>query len=121
MSKSLGNMILARELVSKYGQNLLRLYLFSTHYREEIDYKENDLVGKKTLLEKIYKANHMTSDQTSKNISNLMTRFFTSFEDDLNSPKALDAFDEICSAVLENDSISTTDFMKIISVLGLSI
>ena len=38
MSKSFGNMILARELVSKYGQNLLRLYLFSTHYREEIDY-----------------------------------------------------------------------------------
>ena len=121
MSKSLGNMILARELVSKYGQNLLRLYLFSTHYREEIDYKENDLVGKKTLLEKIYKANHMTSDQTSKNICNLMTQFFTSFEDDLNSPKALDALDEICSAVLENDSISTADFMKITSVLGLSI
>ena len=121
MSKSLGNMILARELVSKYGQNLLRLYLFSTHYREEIDYKENDLLSKKMLLEKIYKANHMTSDQTSKNICNLMTQFFTSFEDDLNSPKALDALDEICSAVLENDSISTADFMKITSVLGLSI
>ena len=121
MSKSLGNMILARDLVSKYGQNLLRLYLFSTHYRDEIDYKENDLLNKKTLLEKIYKTNHKISDKTSKNISNLMTRFFTSFEDDLNSPKALDAFEEICSAVLENDSISTVDFMKIISVLGLSI
>jgi len=121
MSKSLGNMILARDLVSKYGQNLLRLYLFSTHYREEIDYTENDLISKKTLLGKIYKANHMTSDHTSENISNLMTRFFTSFEDDLNSPKALDTLDEICSAVLENDNISTTDFMKIISVLGLSI
>jgi len=38
----------------------------------------------------------------------------------LNSPKALEALDEICSAVLKNDSISTADFMKIISVLGLS-
>ncbi|MGQ0638487.1 MAG: class I tRNA ligase family protein [Nitrososphaerota archaeon] len=121
MSKSLGNMILARDLVSKYGHNLLRLYLFSTHYREEIDYTENDMLSKKTLLEKIYKANHMTSDHTSKNIYNLMTRFFTSFEDDLNLPKALDTLDEICSAVLENDRISTADFMKIISVLGLSI
>jgi len=120
MSKSLGNMILARELVSKYGQNLLRLYLFSTHYREEIDYRENDLSSKKILLEKIYKANHMTSDQTSKKICNLITQFFASFEDDLNSSKALDALDEICSAVLKNDSISTADFMKIISVLGLS-
>jgi cysteinyl-tRNA synthetase len=121
MSKSLGNMILARDLVSKYGQNLLRLYLFSTHYRDEIDYRENDLLSKKTLLEKIYKTNNMTSDQTSKNISNLMTQFFTSFEDDLNSSKALDIFEEICSAVLENDRISKADFMKIISVLGLSI
>lgn len=121
MSKSLGNMVLARDLVSKYGQNLLRLYLFSTNYRDEIDYKENDLLSKKTLLEKIYKTNNITSDQTSKNISNLMTQFFTSFEDDLNSSKALDIFEEICSAVLENDRISKADFMKIISVLGLSI
>ena len=121
MSKSLGNMVLARDLVSKYGQNLLRLYLFSTHYRDEIDYRENDLLSKKTLLEKIYKTNNMTSDQTSKNISNLMTQFFTSFEDDLNSSKALDIFEEICSAVLENDRISKADFMRIISVLGLSI
>ena len=121
MSKSLGNMILARDLVSKYGQNLLRLYLFSTHYREEIDYTENDLISKKILLEKIYKANHMASDQTSENISNLMTQFFTSFEDDLNSPKALDTLDKICSAILENDNVSTADFTKIISVLGLSI
>ena len=121
MSKSLGNMILARDLVSRYGQNLLRLYLFSTHYREEIDYRENDLLNKKTLLEKIYKANHMVSDKTSKNISDLMAQFFNAFEDDLNSPEALDIFDKICSAILENDSISTSDFMKIIGVLGLFI
>ena len=121
MSKSLGNMVLARDLVSKYGQNLLRLYLSSTHYREEIDYREEDLAAKKTLLEKIYKAHNKVSDKTSNDISSLMEEFFASLEDDLNSPKALDVFEKICILVLRNGSISTPDFKKITGILGLSI
>ena len=121
MSKSLGNVVLARDVISKYGQNLLRLYLFSTHYREEIDYGEEDLAAKKTLLEKIYKAHNNVSDRTSNDISNLMEEFFASLEDDLNSSKALDVFEKICILGLRNGSISSPDFKKITDVLGLSI
>ncbi len=121
MSKSLGNMVLARELASKYGQNLLRLYLFSTHYRKEIDYDEEDLIEKKTYLEKIYQAQHKASGKTSTNVSNLIGEFFKCMEDDLDSPKALETFEKICTMVLENDSISTKDFERITDVLGLSV
>ena len=121
MSKSLGNMVLSREIAEKYGQNLLRLYIFSTHYRDKIDYNENDLIDKKSLLEKIYNTINKTSDNTSQVISNLINEFFKSFEDDFDSPKAIEIIDKICTLVLQGESIRLQDFEKIIGVLGLSI
>ena len=121
MSKSLGNMILSRELVEKYGQNLLRVYIFSTHYRDEINYNENDLCNKKPLLEKIYNTKNKTSDSTSQVISDLINEFFVSFEDDFDSPSALGIVDKICTLVLKGESINLQDFEKIIGVLGLSV
>lgn len=119
MSKSLGNMVLARDIVTKYGQNLLRLYLFSTHYRDDIDYKETCLLEKKRLLEKIYKAHNKSTVETSKNISKLVEDFSNCLDDDLNSPKSLDILEDICDSISENDTISVFDFDKIIGTVGL--
>ncbi len=121
MSKSFGNMVFVRDLVSKYGQSLIRLYLFSTHYQEEIDYKEEDLVAKKLFLNKIYRLSNEVSTKTSKEISRLVDEFFNAFEDNLNSSKALDIFERICDKVGANESISKIDFDKIINILGLSV
>ena len=121
MSKSLGNMVLARDFVEKYGQNLLRLYLFSTHYRNDIDYKEEDLAIKKKFLEKIYHTSNKTSDKTSPNISTLIEEFFKSLDDDMNSPKALEILEEICTEVSKGNSIGTSEFGKIMNTIGMSV
>jgi len=121
MSKSLGNMVLARDLVDKYGQNLVRLYLFSTHYRNDIDYKEEDLLAKKKFLEKIYHVKNKKSDETLPDISSLMKDFIQSLDDDLNSPRALEIFEKICDLALKDSSISKEDLDKIINILGLSL
>lgn len=121
MSKSLGNMVLARDLVEKYGQNLLRLYLFSTHYREDLDYKEEDLVSKKIFLEKIHHVKNKASSETSSNVSNLIKEFLDALDDDLNSTRALQAFENMCDLVLQNSHISIRDFEKISSIIGLSV
>ena len=121
MSKSLGNMVLSRELVEKYGPNLLRIYIFSTHYRNEINYNENDLYNKKQLLEKIYNTKNKSSNNTSQVISDLINEFFVSFEDDFDSPRALGVVDKICTLVLNGENINLQDFGKIMDVLGLSV
>ena len=121
MSKSLGNMVLSRDLAEKYGQNLLRIYIFSTHYRDEINYSESDLCSKKPLLEKIYNTKNKVSGSTSQVISDLIHEFFLSFEDDFDSPRALGIVDKICTLVLKSEGISQQDFDKIIGVLGLSV
>jgi L-cysteine:1D-myo-inositol 2-amino-2-deoxy-alpha-D-glucopyranoside ligase len=40
MSKSLGNLVLVRDLVQRYSGESVRLYLLSHHYREEFEFDE---------------------------------------------------------------------------------
>jgi len=119
MSKSLGNVVWARDLVHKYGQNLLRLYIFSTHYRNDIDFTENGLLAKKPLLEKLYKARLKTSDRSDKELVTLVESFFNSFNDDLNSPKALEILDKICTNVIDGSNLSVDNFVRVCRVLGI--
>ena len=121
MSKSLGNMVLARDIIKKYDQNLLRLYLFSTHYREKIDYNEQDLSQKKMLLDKIHLTKLKLSETSSDAVSALCRNFFECLDDDLDSPSAINTIDRICDTVLNGDRISKEDFDKLMRVMGLVI
>jgi L-cysteine:1D-myo-inositol 2-amino-2-deoxy-alpha-D-glucopyranoside ligase len=44
MSKSLGNMVFARDLLARYPADAVRLALFSRHYRESWEYTEEAIV-----------------------------------------------------------------------------
>lgn len=121
MSKSIGNVVWSRDLVHKYGQNILRLYLFSTHYRGDIDFQEDSLVVKKNLLEKILVTSSKTSDKTDSQLTRLIDDFFKSLDDDLDSPKALEIFENICTATINGNSLSGNDFDRICRVLGIKL
>jgi cysteinyl-tRNA synthetase len=121
MSKSLGNVVWSRDLVEKYGQNLLRLYLFSTHYRNDIDFKERDLEAKKHLLEKIQIASLKTSEKTDSQLIGLIDDFFTSLGDDLNSLGAIEIFEKICIRTIHGNALSRIDFDRICQVLGIKL
>ncbi|VVC05113.1 Cysteine--tRNA ligase [uncultured archaeon] len=121
MSKSLGNVVWSRDLVQMYGQNLLRLYLFSTHYRDDIDFNEHNLATKKNLLEKILITSSKTSYETDGHLTNLIDEFFKSLDDDLDSPKAIEMFEKICTKVIDGGSICRNDFDHICRVLGIEL
>ena len=121
MSKSLGNVVLARDFVHKHGQNLLRLYLFATHYRDDIDFKETNLLTAKNLLEKILVSSTKTSKNTDASLTKLIEDFFKSLDDDLNSPKAIEIFENICTSIIGGSNMSSNDFERICRVLGLEL
>ena len=121
MSKSLGNMVLARDIIGKYNHNLLRLYLFSTHYRTKIDYNEEHLAEKKPLLYKIHHAYLKVGETTSDDVSKLCSNFFDFLDDDLDSSLAVNTLDKICNVVLNGGKISKEDFDRLTRVLGLVI
>lgn len=121
MSKSLGNVVWSKDLVRKHGQNLLRLYLFSSHYRSDIAYEEKVLVGMKSLLQKAELASLQTSGRTDNALSKLVEEFSAALDDDLDSPRALSVFEKICSMTISGSNLDARDFKRICDVLGLEI
>ena len=53
MSKSLGNFITIREFLKSYSPQVLRLFVFSSHYRSPIDYSQKGILQAEKNLEKI--------------------------------------------------------------------
>jgi cysteinyl-tRNA synthetase len=54
MSKSLGNFILAKDLLKDYKPNAIRLVIYKSSYRTPVDFKDDILKEVSTLDEKIY-------------------------------------------------------------------
>ncbi len=121
MSKSLGNVMWSRDLVQKHDQNLLRLYLFSKHYREDINFDENQIVEKKPFLDKIYLAGLQASEKTDSSILKTIEEFLAALDDDLNSPRALEIFENLCLSIISGSSVSLFDFERVCRVLGIKI
>lgn len=121
ISKSLGNVTLSRDMVQRYGKNLLRLYMFSKHYRQDFEFDESKIVEKKPLLELAYLANMRTSEKSDPMISKMVEEFLAALDDDLNSPRALEIFEKICSSTLVGGSLGHIDFERLCRILGITI
>ena len=84
MSKSLGNIILVKDLSNEYHGEVIRLALLSSHYRQGLDWNEKVIHQAKKLLDKLYKIlldlelEDLVEIQNSDWINPLM--------DDLNTP-----------------------------------
>lgn len=108
MSKSLGNVVLAKDAIAKYGGNVMRLLILSTHYRAPVSFTEETVLSTKNELDKIQKVYNQLAvkiqlehgDMNSKDIR--IEKFLNSLADDLNTSNALtDLFDMIKMANVE--------------------
>ncbi|RJX35470.1 MAG: cysteine--tRNA ligase [Desulfurivibrio sp.] len=54
MSKSLGNFLTIREILAKYTAEVLRFFVFSTHYRTPLDFSETAMKDAETGLDRLY-------------------------------------------------------------------
>lgn len=119
MSKSLGNVVWVKDLIKKYSSDLIRLYIFSKHYRDDMDFSENDLLLKKPLLDLIRLTASRVSDTTHADVSILVHGFMESLDDDLDSPTALGKLEKICTEVKNGKSLSKIDFNRLCKILGI--
>ena len=94
MSKSLGNVVLAKDLIEKFGGNLIRLLILSTHYRSPVNLTEDTITSSKNELMKIEKTYNMASVKmqleglhTKKDVD--IAAFLNALADDLNTSNAL--------------------------------
>ena len=121
MSKSLGNVVWIKDLIKKYDQSLIRLYLFSKHYREDIDFSEKDLLSEKPLLDKIRRTRLRSSTVTHKDVELLVNDLIMSLNNDLDSPLAIKTLENICTEVENGKSVDTRDFERICKIFGITV
>lgn len=103
MSKSLGNLVLVRDVLESYHGDALRLYLLSNHYRESWTYEDERIDEWARVASDVREASSFPAFGVEEvvDVSPSRERFFNAMDDDLNSPVAIEALREIAAAILE--------------------
>jgi L-cysteine:1D-myo-inositol 2-amino-2-deoxy-alpha-D-glucopyranoside ligase len=102
MSKSLGNLVLARDVLRTQTADALRLYLHSNHYRESFDYQDDGPAQYEKLASDLKQAARIDSeDEGELDLGDLLTQFFDALKDDLNTPAAVALLGQMASEVIE--------------------
>jgi cysteinyl-tRNA synthetase len=89
MSKSLGNVTLAHDLIDDYEGETLRLTLMSAHYRQPLDWRKNVIEQSKNMLDGIYQHLREIKNVEAIEYPTLPEEFMNALCDDLNTPKAI--------------------------------
>ena len=115
MAKSLGNIILVKDLAENYHGEVIRLALLSSHYRQGLDWNEKVIHQANKLINKLYEIKDDLDDVTTsdKNENNLDA--ISILMDDLNTPGLITELNNIVKEYNSSDS----DKEKIKSRLGL--
>ena len=98
MSKTLDNTIRIRDLLKKYDSNIIRLYIFSNHYRSQFDFSLS-MLDKFREVDDIIANAFIPSDKVSsecyyhqhdKTTKKYLNKFIKCIEDDFDTPKAIE-------------------------------
>ena len=96
MSKSLGNVVYAKDLISQVGGAVARLVILSTHYRQPVNFTEETLTAASQEVQKMKMVNKQmalklqTNDiDLSKGQATYIKPFLEALADDLNTSNAL--------------------------------
>jgi len=103
MSKSLNNFLTIRDLLEHYHPEILRFFVFSTHYRNPLDFSESAMQDATAGLERLYSAiaavdslttegradgKSIITDNDRQQISSIEERFQKAMDNDFNSAQA---------------------------------
>jgi cysteinyl-tRNA synthetase len=118
MSKSLGNAVTIRDLLKKYNSNALRLYLFSKHYRDSIEFSMSKLDRfidlDESIANALFKEHNKFNKSNNKSSQKYMRKFVKYIEDDFDTPQAL----EIMADATKSES-STIALRNMANIFGL--
>lgn len=120
MSKSLGNVIYAKDMINQYGGPVTRLVILSTHYRQPVNFTEDTIktaVSEITRIQQAYKQGAILLQTNHIDLSlgqpKYIEKFLSYLSDDLNTSNALT---EVFNIVKEVNQISRSkeiDFEKL--------
>ena len=99
MSKSLGNFLLAHDLIEKYPGPVLRLALLSAHYRQPLDWTEKRLEESQKLYDRIRAVLGSLEDIEMAGTDEICEPVLEALCDDLNTPLAFAKLAELIKEI----------------------
>lgn len=133
MSKSLGNLVLVRNLLPEYTPDAVRLMLLSHHYHEEWEYSVEDMRVAAALAERLAAAARLASDgaeyahaaagdDSDATARQARLEVVAALEDDFQTQQAIQALDRLAASVLSTKSPVQADMLRTLAgVLGLTL
>jgi L-cysteine:1D-myo-inositol 2-amino-2-deoxy-alpha-D-glucopyranoside ligase len=120
MSKSLGNLVFVSDLLKVADPRAIRLALMRHHYRAGFEWHDTDLDEGVALLHRLLAAAERPDGADPRPHAD---RVRAALDHDLDAPKALDALDDLASAVLSGGSDTTAPAVlrELGSLLGLDL
>jgi L-cysteine:1D-myo-inositol 2-amino-2-deoxy-alpha-D-glucopyranoside ligase len=102
MSKSLGNLVMVRDLLETYSPDALRVYLGMHHYRDTWSFNESKLIQAAKLAEKFRLAVSIFGNGNNPVNTDFAWKSFTaSLDNDLYTPDAFKAIEILADSILE--------------------
>ncbi|HQY29637.1 MAG TPA: cysteine--tRNA ligase [Thermomicrobiales bacterium] len=127
MSKSLGNLVIASNVLESYSADAFRLYLFSHHYRTEWEYVDAEIEHWSDVAKELIEAIEFSSVGYGEalEVRHHSDAFFEAMENDLDTPAAIGVLQALASDILTSDEIDTTTAQKLLitmsGILGLTL
>jgi L-cysteine:1D-myo-inositol 2-amino-2-deoxy-alpha-D-glucopyranoside ligase len=127
MSKSLGNLVLVRDLLQRYSADAVRVLLLSHHYRDPWEYTEEDMRQSADRAACYAEAaarplpgSAITDDDSeSESAQEARQRFDAALNNDLDTPTALTILDQLASGACAGDAARTQALKDMADILGL--
>lgn len=106
MSKSLGNFLTIRDILDRHHPEILRFFVFSTHYRNPLDFSENAMQDAAAGLERLYQCiatidslhnesgavESVISTKDKQKLESVEARFQQAMDNDFNTAQAQGIF-----------------------------
>jgi len=99
MSKSLGNLVFVGDLLKTADPRAIRLALMRHHYRAGFEWYDTDLDEGTALLHRLVAA---AERPTGPDPRPFAARVRDALDDDLDAPRAVEALDDLASAILSD-------------------
>ena len=126
MSKSLGNLVLVRDLLRSYPGDAIRHYLVSQHYRSDVHFDEADLDASALAAARLRRACRLAEQlepfapaladpaELHPVVAEHRLRFLAAMDDDLNTPAALPelhALAALCNETSDRELLAQAGWM----------
>lgn len=126
MSKSLGNFFSLKDLFEKFDPMVIRFYFLKHHYRNPLDFSEDDIVAAQTAYKRLVNAFKDVSINVVHDVEQVKQNYvvadmLTCLLDDMNTSGALGVLFEKLSMLQADDQAKSLVKYFIVKIFGLSL